>query len=690
MKHLYLSACLLLAALSLSLNAQTSFFDDFESYEPGDMIAATSDTWQTWSGTPGEDAPVSDDMAFSGSNSLLITGAAGGGPVDVILPFGDTYSDGLFEFYMKMYIPEGNAAYQNIQAMDPPGSLWAMDVFFNSDGSLFVNQGSNADGFSFSDTYPQGEWFEFRVSVNLSVNIWQLFVADRLIGFFENANNSVASLDLYPISSDDATPFVYIDDIGYDWSEYEVPGLDVAVLPSALRSFYLTSDDFELNGLIKNVGTETIETVDITYDVNGETVNETLTDLNLEFLESLVIAPSEDLSLQGGANEVSISAGNINGGEDMVASNNVQNYDISAIQPMPHRMILAEELTGTWCQWCPRGAVFTEKMDADYGDHVVIVAVHGGGGGSDPMTIFDVLPDDPNDYIYSDRLSTLTQAGYPHMSIDRSVYGDPSGIEMGSLPRLADAANAQLDVTATLEGGELGITVHSKALEGGLTEDHKLAVILIENEVTGTGSGYAQSNAYAGGGSGEMGGYESLPATVPASQMVYEFVARAYLGHFEGEEGSIVAASEGEGQSFDFNYTLPGEFDQNHMKIVPVLFNADGSVNNTYSISLEDALENEVNWSGVDVENVGSSVSASVYPNPFQQNSNVRITLDKPSDVQVYVFDNTGREVANRDYGQLNGEVVLPLQASGLAAGQYIVQIVTDNGVSSQKVTINR
>ena len=77
--------------------AQTTFCDDFESYQVGDYLAQNSADWETWASimapcptTPcADDAMISNVQALSGSNSLYLTDATGsGGPQDILLPFG--------------------------------------------------------------------------------------------------------------------------------------------------------------------------------------------------------------------------------------------------------------------------------------------------------------------------------------------------------------------------------------------------------------------------------------------------------------------------------------------------------------------------------------------------------------------------------------------------------------------------
>ena len=75
-KCIFLFSTLLIV---VSVSSQTSFCDDFDSYQNGDPIAETSPDWNTWgelmSGTSApfvDDANVSNILSNSGSNSLYL------------------------------------------------------------------------------------------------------------------------------------------------------------------------------------------------------------------------------------------------------------------------------------------------------------------------------------------------------------------------------------------------------------------------------------------------------------------------------------------------------------------------------------------------------------------------------------------------------------------------------------------
>ena len=78
MRKILLSAVFASALFMSNAEAQTTFSENFDSFNSGDQIALSDPVnWTTWSNQPGsaEDAFISDEQAFSGTNSLKLEGA---------------------------------------------------------------------------------------------------------------------------------------------------------------------------------------------------------------------------------------------------------------------------------------------------------------------------------------------------------------------------------------------------------------------------------------------------------------------------------------------------------------------------------------------------------------------------------------------------------------------------------------
>jgi hypothetical protein len=201
------------AILFFSASAQ-SFFDDFESYNAGDQIAATSDVWETWGNPNGgaDDAAVVTTNAYSGSNSLYFAStAANGGPQDVVLPFPGELAVGQFTLEMRMYINAGGA-YFNFQKEDVIGTTWAADIYFTGGVAQFTSGGSlllEAD-------YPVTEWFLLTMQNDLSTNTWEILIDGVSQGSYSNGETQIASIDIFPLQGNQ----FWVDDVSYDFIPY--------------------------------------------------------------------------------------------------------------------------------------------------------------------------------------------------------------------------------------------------------------------------------------------------------------------------------------------------------------------------------------------------------------------------------------------------------------------------------------
>ena len=139
-------------------NAQL-FTDDFESYTNGQYIGPASPDWTTWSGTEGgaEDVQATNAQASSGSNSIYLSSTAqAGGPQDIVLEFGQQFTDGIFTYESDFYINPNKNAYFNFQATQTVGTTWAMNCNMDN-GIITIDDGVTTN--LASGTYTDATWF---------------------------------------------------------------------------------------------------------------------------------------------------------------------------------------------------------------------------------------------------------------------------------------------------------------------------------------------------------------------------------------------------------------------------------------------------------------------------------------------------------------------------------------------------
>ncbi len=193
--------------------------EDFESYTAGEPLTQSAGApWSTWSGTAGgsEDPLISTDQASSGSNSIEFEGTAAGGPFDVVLQLGDR-TTGSYGMGWSMYVTPGNGAYFNIQKTEEPGTEWGLDVNFLADGTFEMI----ADDQTTTGTYPQGEWFEVGMIIDLDGGTGTLSIADGTPMTWDYATqvtggagmNQLGGVNFFAYAGGTDVPHFYIDDV---------------------------------------------------------------------------------------------------------------------------------------------------------------------------------------------------------------------------------------------------------------------------------------------------------------------------------------------------------------------------------------------------------------------------------------------------------------------------------------------
>lgn len=655
-----------------------TFSDNFDSYTAGSYLGPQSaGAWTTWSNAPGgtEDVLVSSAEASSGANSLYFASAvSGGGPTDLVHNFG-VLNTGQFSLEFNIKVQAGKAGYFNLQRNVTIGDVWSMDCNFADNGDLII---LNQSGLYFTSTYTQDQWFNFRMEINFNSNVWEVFIDDVSVGSFANTENQIASIDIFPV--DQNTPFsagYFIDDFQYTVTPYTLPTVNGAANLVSYSQGNLVGTAVTPNVTIRNLGVNVITSATLTVDYNGANISNDFTGLNLASLATTTLTMPSTLSLVAGSNTMTATLSNVNGTIDGDSADDQTSIVINAISPAIGKMVVGEEGTGTWCQWCPRGAVFMDMMETKYPGFWAGIAVHNG----DPMTVTE----------YD---AALTVSGYPSALVDRGAEMDPSEMEVAFLDHVVLAPSAFITNGANWDASTRILDVSISAnFQTAADNNFNLAIVLTEDEVTGTGSTYNQSNAYAGGASGVMGGFESLSNPVPAAQMVYNHVARAIAPSFGGTNIAFPATiNSGETYTINASFTLPTTWDETQMHIVGMLVNQSGTIDNAGKATLTEAIANGF-VSGTSIATGIANqnqidANLAVYPNPADEFTSIKVQLKNEQNVSLKLIDMNGRTVASRNYGQMNGASEIQLNTVNFEAGLYLIQLTLDNTIVSSRLII--
>lgn len=668
MKKMYL---LVAGLAAFNLNAQL-FSDNFDAYSAGQYLGPQSLTWSTWSGTEGgnEDVQITSANSSSAPNSIYLSStAANGGPQDVVLKFGQLYNSGIFTLQKKIFINSGKTGYYNIQGALTIGNLWALNVNFDA-GQLVIDDGNTPNLVLAS--YPEATWFELKIEANLTLHVWKAFINGNLVGTWVNGVNTVASADFFPVQNTQ----MYIDDVMFDHVPFTVPALDAMVADIDMGAELATQSGTPTVKVV-NGGSTAITSLKVDLTYNGSTSTQNVTGVNIATAGVYnVTLPSTVLA--AGSLPITAVVYNVNGGAGDDNSNNDTLIEmINPIVPAPGKMVVGEEATGTWCQWCPRGAVFMDLFETKYQDFWAGIAVHNG----DPMTVTE----------YDAGIGTLI-GGYPSALVDRLGDVDPSGMSSDFFTRLQTAPKATLVNGATWDAASrvLNVSVrYNFALAAN--GNYKSACVLTEDGVTGTGAGWSQSNAYAGGNNGVMGGFESLPSPVPAAQMVYDHVARAIAPSFTGMTGIFPATvNAGDAHIVNYSFTLPAGWDESEIQIIGLLIDPTGKIDNAGSVDITTAVANgyETGINAGIAQVLSSSKAVALAPNPAAGSSAILLNLVTESDVRIELTDLNGKLITSGTYTNLSGAQSISMDLNGLSAGIYAVNILVNGTLYTEKLVV--
>ena len=258
---------------------QIIFTDDFEAYTVGDLVAENSDVWETWSGAAGggaDDAAVSDDYAKSAMNSMVIND---GGNDDMVLPLGNL-TEGKYYVEFDVLVESGGfEGYYNFQKYEVPGTEWAFDVYFYTDGTGEVDAAGSTATFN----YNQDEFNHMGHYFDLDADMAYVYVNGAMVYSWQYSldQDGVASIaqlggiDFYAWSDPegDATGQSYIDDVvfgPYEFLPVEITGSTITFTVTDMGTTDpIEGATVEINGEMLTTdasGVATIELFDGSYD----------------------------------------------------------------------------------------------------------------------------------------------------------------------------------------------------------------------------------------------------------------------------------------------------------------------------------------------------------------------------------------------------------------------------------------
>jgi hypothetical protein len=143
-----------------------------------------------------------------------------------------------------------------------------------------------------------------------------------------------------------------------------------------------------------------------------------------------------------------------------------------------------------------------------------------------------------------------------------------------------------------------------------------------------------------------------------------------------------------------FDYINGGSFTVSNNVVNNLSIPAASSTASSYRVFINQQVNPVTNVENLPM--VGNTIPLSVYPNPLSDLSVVKYNLPKSGRVQMQLLNLQGQVLLSKNMGfQLKGDQIVSLFDSGmntnrLVSGTYLLQMMVDNEVRVEKVTIQR
>ena len=310
---------------------------------------------------------------------------------------------------------------------------------------------------------------------------------------------------------------------------------------------------------VMNAGVTPISSIDYTITTDGEAGAEqhaeVASPIAFNTTGTVDITIAADASIV--ASEKTLNITKVNGQPNANAGV-AANFTLYTLPELVERNVVVEEFTGTGCGWCPRGLIGMDNLRQTFGDRFIGIGLHQYNS-SDAM------------YIANTAYARLNFSGAPSCQIDRKgevdpYYGNGYGIEYDFFNEMSIPALAKVGISGILSEDKK--TVDAKAEIEALLDNSEFSLefVVIGDGLTGSGSGWNQSNYYSQYTPAEAGAVDDLALFCKGGKFgkssvtgwVFNDVAlcSSYVGgkNKATQPGTLAT---GEATSIEYTLTLP-------------------------------------------------------------------------------------------------------------------------------------
>lgn len=496
------------------------------------------------------------------------------------------------------------------------------------------------------------------------------------------------SLD-YPSATNDPN-----DDVVYHFASDAIAN-DASVVELLGGDNQIESGSQDITFRLKNNAGTAINSVEVSYSVDGGApVTGSLTSLNVTSQLEVDLTHPTPFSFQpGNAYEICVWVESVNGQMDDRMCNDTLCFSVLCnLGVSSPKRVMVEQGTGAWCQFCPDGAVVVQSiLDGLPDGDAFAVANHNG----DAMT-YPGATDIQQFFAFS---------GYPTGMVDRRLFAGEDAVAHSRGSWSGNAATAWNDYTpaevnvyhtwSPAPGNEL-------LVQGTITaefSDYAIGpfayhVLVSEDSVTGTGSGYDQVNFY-----NSQSGHPYSGAGNPIVGYNHRNVLRANpLGTLGDNNHSIPSVAQPDSvYTYDFSFTVdPAQWDTSNIEIIGFLSFYDANDNTKNEIiNVNGRMFNDTAIYNPTPTSLPAELMADtevkLYPNPSSGQTFLKVNLFTQTDVAIDILNLNGQRVAQLPAREHTpGSHLITLPTAQLPNGVYMVRTRAGDYAQVSKLVIQR
>lgn len=523
------------------------------------------------------------------------------------------------------------------------------------------------DNFGVDDSYPDA--FEVRIS---TTGVEKADFTNRVLNVPvvpAGENRYLVNLDAF-IGQDIYVAFVNKGEDAYyvilDNIKVSVYTKNEIALKSVNTQAYArVNADFDVKATVVNKGAAALTSFDVTYNINGgeNVATYTVSNINLAYGQTYMFTHNIPASVATNSlSQIQVIVSNPNGVIDSIADNS-GSKSIIIYDNSTQRTVLFEQFTTAKCPNCPPAHTYLDGIIEPREENIVWMAHHAGYY-TDNLTI----PENNEMLVFYNSNGTYA----PAAMVDRTYFpesGNPGPVMNAYVE--ASFLDNQISVPSF-------VTVNIS----------NIAYDTVSRQLSVTVSGEIIDEQFASFNSPRVSLYIKedgikMSQSGGSSNYIHNNAMRDAVSDVWGDADVITSTTVGSTFSKTYNYTIPGVWKPRNLELVAFVTEYNTNVNqrsvlNATEVRLADSVQ--VNQIGI-VE--ASDVELVVYPNPATDyamvSSNAVIT-------EVAIINTLGQTIATIPANAENVQI----NTQDLAKGIYMISITTAEGKAVKKLTVTK